>query len=99
MKILIPVDEKDKNANITNIFKNKTWAIVTLESGKVQNVDFIDDWTVGDEYIECAVVKSKTDHIWPFFEASIPVLEAPTQENIEEIMEAFIFKELYEVTM
>jgi hypothetical protein len=42
------------------------------------------------------VVTSKFDDIWQFQEESIPVLEAPTQRDIDDVIEAFIFKELYD---
>ncbi len=100
MLILIPVKEKDENSQIEHILKNPFWAIITLEEGKVQNIDFIEgDWQQIDEFFDVVVVKSKDDYVWPFFEQSIPVLEATFQDNIEEIMEAFLFKELYEVRM
>lgn len=100
MKILIPVNEKDENAKIEHILKNKLWALVTLEEGKVQNIDFYEgSWEDIDEFFDVVIVKDKNDYIWPFIEQSIPVLEAHSQETIEEIMEAFLFKELYEVNL
>ena len=100
MLILIPVKEKDENAKIEHILKNPFWAMITLEEGRVQKIDFYEgDWQEIDEFFDCVVVKSKDDYVWPFFEQSIPVLEAPFQNTIEEIMEAFLFKELYEVKM
>jgi len=100
MQILIPVKQKDNNSPLEHILKNKYWAMVTLEEGKVQKIDFYEgEWQSIDEFFDCVVVKSKDDYVWPFFEQSIPVLEAPFQDTIEEVMEAFIFKELYEVNM
>ena len=100
MLILIPVKQKDENSEIEHILKNPYWAMITLEEGKVQKIDFYEgDWKEIDEFFDVVVVKSKDDYVWPFFEHSIPVLEAPFQNTIEEIMEAFLFKELYEVRM
>ena len=100
MKILIPVNEKNENAQIEHILKNKFWAMVTLEEGKVQQIDFYEGaWEDIDEFFDVVIVKDKNDYIWPFIEQSIPVLEAHSQETIEEIMEAFLFKELYEVNL
>ena len=100
MKILIPVNEKDENAQIEHILKNKLWAMINLEEGKVQNIDFHEDaWEDIDDFFDVVIVKDKNDYIWPFIEQSIPILEAHSQSNIEEIMEAFLFKELYEVNL
>jgi predicted Fe-Mo cluster-binding NifX family protein len=100
MNILIPVKEKDNNSQLEHILKNRYWAMVNLEEGKVKNINFYEGaWEEIDEFFEVVVVKDKDDYVWPFFEQSIPVLEAPFQNTIEEVMEAFIFKELYEVKM
>jgi hypothetical protein len=100
MNILIPVKEKNNNSELEHILKNSYWAMVNLEEGKVQNINFYEGaWEEIDEFFEVVVVKDKDDYVWPFFEQSIPVLEAPFQNTIEEVMEAFIFKELYEVKM
>ena len=100
MNILIPVKEKNNNSELEHILKNSYWAMVNLEEGKVQNINFYEGaWEKIDEFFEVVVVKDKDDYVWPFFEQSIPVLEAPFQNTIEEVMEAFIFKELYEVKM
>jgi predicted Fe-Mo cluster-binding NifX family protein len=100
MNILIPVKEKNNNSELEHILKNKFWAMVNLEEGKVQNINFYEGaWEEIDEFFEVVVVKDKDDYVWPFFEQSIPVLEAPFQNTIEEVMETFIFKKFYEVKM
>ena len=101
MNILMPVSQKNgMDTKLEHILKNSFWAMVKLEEGKVQNITFYEGaWETIDEFFEVVVVKSKDDYVWPFFEQSIPVLEAPFQETIEEVMEAFIFKELYEVRL
>ena len=100
INILIPVQSKDKDALIEHTLKNKYWALLKFDKGKVQEYHFYEkDWQEIDEFIDVVVVKSKDDYIWPFLEQSIPVLEAPFQKDIPEVMEAFIFKELYEVKL
>jgi len=99
MNILIPLEEKNEDAQIANIGKEQGWVLIDLHEGKIQKMDFYDTWQEIDDFIECVVVKDKGDYTWPFFEQSIPVLEAFIQRDIEDIIEAFLFKELYEVTM
>ncbi len=70
---------------------------VCLQEGTVQKIDFYDDWTTIEEFFDCVVVANKGDYVWPFMEQSIPVLEAPIQRTIDDVIEAFLFKELYEV--
>ncbi len=95
MLILMPLDKKD--GKLTNIDKVKVWAMYELQEGKIQEIKYFDDWQDIDEFIDCVVVADRRDYVWPFFEQSIPVLEAPTQREIDDVIEAFLFKELFEV--
>ena len=99
MLILLPLDSKEiESAQLVNLDKVDTWGLVDLQEGKIQKIDFFDDWTSIEEFFDCVVVVDKGDDVWPFMEQSIPVLEAPMQRSIDDVIEAFLFKELYEVT-
>ncbi len=99
MLILLPLDKKDADeARLVNLDSVGTWGLVSLEDGRVQTIEYYDTWEEIEEFFDCVVVADKGDYVWPFMEQSIPVLEAPIQRSIEDVMEAFIFKELYEVT-
>ena len=98
MLILLPLDSKEEEkAQLSNLDKVVVWGLVDLHEGKVQKIDFYENWESIEEMIECVVVADKGDYVWPFMEQSIPVLEAPIQRSIEDVIEAFLFKELYEV--
>ena len=98
MLILMPLDSKDvDDAKLCKIDNAKTWGLFTLEEGKVRGVDFYEDWQKIDEFFDCVIVVSKLEYVWPFKEQSIPVLEAPIQRYVDDVIEAFLFKELYEV--
>ena len=98
MLILLPLDSKEiEEAQLTHLEDVVTWGLVDLQEGRVQKVDFYDDWNSIEEMFECVVVADKGDYVWPFMEQSIPVLEAPIQRSVDDVIEAFLFKELYEV--
>ena len=97
MHILIPVDKADTEAYIAYVLEAKSWALVEIGEGKIKNISFYDDRVKIDEFIDSVVVKDKNDHVSDFFEESIPVLEAVKQESIEDIVEAYMFSELFEV--
>lgn len=97
MFILIPVDSEARDATISMIADAKKWALVEADGGGVVDVTFYDDRDSIEEFIEAVVVKSKYDDVAPFFEESIPVLETPAPMDIDDIVEAFMFRELYEV--
>jgi len=97
MFILIPVDAKERDAHVTMIADAKSWALVEADGGGVVDVTFYDDREAIEEFIEAVVVRDKNDEVAPFFEESIPVLETPAPMDIDDIVEAFMFRELYEV--
>ena len=100
MLILIPLDSDEiKSAKISPLVDVKKWALVTLEDGKVAEINLYDNKEEIEGWIDCVIVKSEKEYIWPFIEENIAVLVAHTQNLIDEIIEAFLFKELHEVMM
>ncbi len=97
MFILIPMKQADKNAHIAAVKEAKSWALIEIGDGKIKDISFYDDRMEIEEFIDFVVVKDKNDYVSQFFEESIPVLEAPVQKSIEDIIEAYMFCELYEV--
>jgi len=100
MLILLPLDSnKEEEAKLTNLDKVVTWGLVHLEDGKIQKIDFYDDWEEIEEFFDNVVVVSQDDNIEAFVEQSIPVLEAQMQRCVDDVIEAFLFRELYEVNV
>ena len=97
MFLLIPVDKEARDASVTMIADLAKWALVEADGGGVVDVTFYDDREEIEAFIEAVVVKSKNDDVAPFFEESIPVLETPAPMNIDDVVEAFMFRELFEV--
>ena len=99
MIILMPLSAKvEENGVLVNLDKVVIWGFFDLHEGKVQKIEYLEDRTKYSAWIDVVVVASKDDYVWPFMEESIPVLEAPIQREIDNVIEAFLFKELYEVT-
>ena len=98
MKILIPLNGNDlENSSICLQDEVKNWVLIELLEGRIKSqnlfakVEDISDW------YDCVIVKNQTEYVWNFMEQGIGVLVTSTQETIEEIMEAFLFKELHEI--
>jgi hypothetical protein len=100
MTILIPVDSKNRHeCIISSIEENKAWAFVTLDEGKITNIEFFDrreDITV---WIDAVVVINELEYVWPFMDEGIIALIAPSQKSIDEIVEAFLFKDLHDFSI
>jgi len=97
MTVLIPVDSTNRNeCLIASIEENKSWAFITLDGGNITNVEFIDRREDIIEWIDAVVVINDQEFAWPFIDEGIIALVAPTQKSIDEIIEAFIFKDLHD---
>ncbi|MEA3491552.1 MAG: hypothetical protein U9R27_06595 [Campylobacterota bacterium] len=99
MFILIPVDGKDeKKSKITTVMSVERWALVHFEEGEAKSVSFFEDrMQTGAEWIDFVVLENKFENYMEFMEEGMMVLSRRSEETIEEIIEAFKFKELDEV--
>jgi len=99
MLILIPVDRTDpKQARITKLSEREKWALIDFDAGVVQSVTFHDDRTqTGAEWIDFVILADKFENYLDFMNEGMMVLCVREEETIEEIIEAFKFKELDEV--
>ena len=98
MLILIPVEGTDnKRAKITTLAGRKRWAVVDFDEGEVQSVTFDDDrMETGHAFIDFVILENKFENYLDFMEEGMMVLVRREEETIEELIEAFKFKELDE---
>jgi predicted Fe-Mo cluster-binding NifX family protein len=98
MLILIPVEGTDeKLAKITTVAGLKSWAVVDFDEGEVQSVTFHDDRIeTGYDFIDFVILENKFENYLDFMEEGMMVLVRREEETIEELIEAFKFKELDE---
>lgn len=98
MRILLPMDSRDEEeAKLTKLEDVKVWCQLNIEEGEVKETLFADTKEEFEEFSECVVVANDKEYVWPFMELSMLVLVAHTQRYIEDIVEAYIFKELHDL--
>ncbi len=98
MLLLIPVDKKDyEKANIARIDEKNIWITVKMDNGYIEKYSFFDNKDDIEEFVDYLIVKDNKDDIEEFLDDGIDVLVAPLQNDIEEIIEAYKFKELHEI--
>ena len=99
MNILIPVNENDADeAQIALVSEAKFWAFVELDERQQPTVNFYETYQEITDEINTVVVKDPNDYVWPFLEQYIQVLVAPMQRSIDDILEAYMFKELHDIS-
>lgn len=100
MNILIPVDDSDiDEAKLCGIDEVKYWLLIDLLEGKVSNVQVYQTREEISDWVDVVIVKDQKEYVWPFMEEGIAVLVAPTQRYVEDIVEAYLFKELYDMNI
>ena len=98
MLVLVPMDSTDvQEAKITKVFDAKTWAQLRIEEGELVEVIHNDKFDGFTDWSEAAVVCSDAEPVMDFMNMSMIVLVAHTQRTIEEIVEAYLFRELHDL--
>ena len=98
MNILLALDSDDlEEAKLCRINDVKKWAIIVLEAGEIQEIICVDKREDFDLITETVVVFDDNEYVWPFIEEQMQVLVAHTQRYIDDIVEAYLFKELHEL--
>ena len=97
--LLLPMDGDDTQQSLLcKLDAVKKWALMRIEAGQVVEISFYDKRESITEWIDAVIVVSENEYIWPFQEENIAILVAPTQRSVDDIVEAFLFKELHEVS-
>jgi hypothetical protein len=99
MKIIIPVDTDELDeAKIVLISEASFWLYFEMDGGKSTNEKFFKTYEEIEE-IDIVIVKNQSEYVWPFMEKNISVLVTSSQLYFEDIVEGYIFKELYDLNI
>jgi len=97
MLIWICVDSKDEiNAKITKVMDAKYWALVEFDGGVAKETTFYDNREDYTDWVDFIIMKDKYESYMEFMNEGMMVLVVREEESIEDIIEAFKFKELDE---
>lgn len=94
MILLIPIDEEK---NLCSVKENSSWAVVTFDEGTTQNIDFYNNKEDIKEYIDYVIVQNQNECVDDFLDEGLGILIAPMQKSIDDIIEAYMFRELHEL--
>jgi len=98
MYILLPMDSDNvEQAKLTKLEDVKVWTQLLIEGGELVEVNHAKDKDGFKNFSECVVVDNDNEYVWPFMELSMLVLVAHTQKNIDDIVDAYLFKELHDL--
>ncbi len=99
MLIWIPVDGEDaKLSKVMPQYQASKWALVNFDAGEIKSVRFYDSREACEEgWVDFVVLANKYENYIDFMNDGMMVLLVREEETIEDIMEAYKFKELDEV--
>ena len=98
MYILLPMDSKGEEASLVKLDDVKQWTQICVEDGQIKETNYADEKDRFESFSECVVVVNDNEYVWPFMEMSMMVLVAHTQRNMDDIVEAYLFKELHDLS-
>ena len=98
MYILLPMDSQDVAvAKLTKLEDVKIWVQILVQDGELVETNYANEKDGFKNFSECVVVSNDNEYVWPFMELSMLVLVAHTQRSIDDIVEAYLFKELHDL--
>ena len=96
--MLLPLDSlAPDTAQLSTLDDVKAWGLIFLDAGRAQEINIYPTREEIKRPPECVVVQSKDVYIWPFMEEGLGILIAPVQRSIEDIVEAYMFRELHDI--
>ena len=98
MLVLVPMNSPEvQEAEITKVFEAKIWAQLRIEEGELVEVIHNEKYDGFSDWSEAVVVPNDTEPVMDFMNMSMIVLVAHTQKTIDEIVEAYLFRELHDL--
>ncbi|MDX1808769.1 MAG: hypothetical protein R3331_04475 [Sulfurospirillaceae bacterium] len=98
MTLLVPIDAKEiEDAVICQICDKQSWALVSIEQGSVKECQLCDSKEDITQIIDYIVIKDKNEDVDSFIQEGIEVLVISSQKYVDDIIEAFMFRELHQL--
>jgi predicted Fe-Mo cluster-binding NifX family protein len=100
MILLIPMDGDDtQESELVGILEVQFWATVEVEEGRVVEINFYKNRDEIEGFMDAVIVKNNYEPVMEFLEQQMMVLVAHTQCTIDDIVEAYLFRELHDLSL
>lgn len=98
MILLLPMDGDDtQESELSSVLEAAFWATVEIEEGRVIEINFYQNREEIDTLPDAVVVKNNYEPVMEFMEQQMMVLVAHFQKTIDDIVEAYLFRELHDL--
>ncbi|MDD3595043.1 hypothetical protein, partial [Sulfuricurvum sp.] len=96
MLLLLPLNGDDtQESELVGILEASFWATVEVDEGRVIEINFYKDRAQIDGWIDAVIVTNNYEPVMEFIDNQMMVLVAHTQRTIDDIVEAYLFRELH----
>lgn len=100
MLLLLPMDGDDtQESELTGILSAAHWATVEIEEGRVIEINFHADRSTIEMPCDAVIVANNYEPVMEFLDQQMMVLVAHTQRTIDDIVEAYLFRELHDLAL
>ena len=100
MLLLLPLNGDDtQESELVGILEASFWATVEVDEGRVIEINFYKDRTQIDGWIDAVIVTNNYEPVMEFIDNQMMVLVAHTQRTIDDIVEAYLFRELHDLAL
>ncbi len=98
MLIWVPVEERrEKESKIAKVMEARAWALINFDAGIIQSIEFYDRREDFNDFADFIILENKFENFMEYMNEGLVVLSVRDERTIDEIIEAFKFKELDEV--
>jgi hypothetical protein len=100
MLLLLPMNGDDTHeSELTGILSATHWATVEIEEGRVVEICFYTDRSEIEAWLDAVIVTGNYEPVMEFIDNQMMVLVAHTQHTIDDIVEAYLFRELHDLSL
>ena len=100
MILLLPMDGDDtQESELTGILSATFWATVEIEEGRVIEINFYKDRSEIETLCDAVIVTNNYEPVMEFLDQQMMVLVAHFQKTIDDIVEAYLIRELHDLSL
>jgi len=100
MILLLPMNGDDtQESALAGILSATHWATVEVEEGRVVEINFYTDRNEIEAWLDAVIVTNNYEPVMEFIDKQMMVLVAHTQRTIDDIVEAYLFRELHDLAL
>lgn len=88
-----------QESELVGILEATFWATVEIEEGRVIEINFSKNREEIECFIDAVIVKSNYEPVMEFIDQQMMVLVAHTQQTIDDVVEAYLFRELHDLAL